>query len=477
MSNEKFSQQVPSNLQGTVLVCGAGVSGAGCAHMLTTLGVDVVVADDNETALLRVTEATGARGIDTATAAERMDSFSAVVTSPGWSPASPLLQKAQQAGHTVMGDVELAWQLDQAGCFGAPRTWLVVTGTNGKTTTTAMLAAMMDTGQAKAQAVGNIGVAIGDALTAAERIDILVAEMSSFQLHWSDTLHPAAGVLLNIAEDHLDWHGGMPGYAAAKAKALTGDVAVVGLDCPAAVAQLERLNDPNTTVVGFTLGAPAEGQLGVVDGMLYDNAFGHGALCSAAGISPPGPAGVSDALAAAAVALSQSIPPADIVSALESFEVSQHRGQIVHSVVVEENLPPIVFIDNSKATNPHAADQALAGHDKLVWVAGGQLKGAEVAGLVRDHAHRLLGVSIIGVDAPLIAAALDEYAPDVPYTVVATTDPAQAMDEAMQAALRYAQPGAAVVLAPAAASLDMYTGMSQRGDMFAHAARALTATS
>ncbi|PRQ11151.1 UDP-N-acetylmuramoyl-L-alanine--D-glutamate ligase [Corynebacterium sp. 13CS0277] len=466
------SPRLPENLRGQVLVCGAGVSGAGCAHMLSALGVHVTIADDNETARLRVVEATGCDSVSTEDAARRLGEFSAVVTSPGWRPETPLLQAAQAAGHRVIGDVELAWQLDQAGCFGAPRTWLVVTGTNGKTTTTAMLAAMMQQGPRTAQAVGNIGVAIGDALTATPRVDVLVAEMSSFQLHWSDTLHPAAGALLNVAEDHLDWHGGYPGYAAAKARALVGDVAVVGVDCAAAAAQLERLNDPATRVIEFTAGDPKPGQLGVRDGMLYDNACGAGALCPADNISPQGPAGILDALAAAAIALSQGITAEQIAAALAGFEVAPHRGQVVHRLTPAPGADPIVFVDNSKATNPHAAEQALAGFAHVVWVAGGQLKGADVRPLVASCAPRLRAAVLLGVDAPLIAEALTDAAPEVPVTLIDDTDPARAMDAAVAAAIAAAQPGDAVVLAPAAASLDMFQGMGQRGDLFAAAARA-----
>ena len=446
-------------ITGTALIAGAGVSGRGIARLLDDLGVSVVVADDN-----------GA-GIPTAEARRRLDEFELVVTSPGWRPDNPLLIDAAAAGLEVIGDVELAYRLDRAGTFGDPRTWLVVTGTNGKTTTTAMLAAMMqqlgrDTGL-RAAAVGNIGVAVADALVDKQRVDVLVAELSSFQLHWSDQLTPDAGVLLNLAEDHIDWHGSFTAYADDKARALRGPVAVAGVDDAAVRAALERAGVDKHT--GFTLGEPGLGQFGVIGGQLVDNTGDAPVvLAPVAGIQPGGPAGVLDALAAAAVARSQWAEPAHIAAALADFQVDGHRGQTV------AETGGVSWIDNSKATNPHAADAALAGLHDVIWIAGGQLKGADVAPLIRDHAHRLKAVGLLGVDAPLIAAALADLAPDVPVRVTADTDPQAAVDELVGWAHGLATEGDTVLLAPAAASLDMFTGMAQRGDLFAAAAGRLS---
>ena len=438
-------------IHGTALIAGAGVSGRGIARLLDDLGVSVVVADDN-----------GA-GIPTAEARERLAEFEVVVTSPGWRPDNPLLIDAAAAGLEVIGDVELAYRLDRAGTFGAPRTWLVVTGTNGKTTTTAMLAAMMQQMPPRAQAVGNIGVSVADALTDPERVDVLVAELSSFQLHWSSELTPDAGVLLNLAEDHIDWHGSFTAYADAKARALRGAVAVAGVDDPEVRAVLERAGVDKH--IGFTLGEPGLGQFGVIGGQLVDNTGDTPViLAPVAGIQPAGPAGVLDALAAAAIARSQGAGPEHIAAALADFQVDGHRGQTV------AQSGGVAWIDNSKATNPHAADAALAGLDNVIWIAGGQLKGADIVPLIRDHAHRMKGVGILGVDAPLIAQALADHAPDIPVHLTTTTDPAAAMDELVDWAATIAEAGDTVLLAPAAASLDMYTGMAQRGDLFAAAA-------
>ncbi|MDO5668823.1 MAG: UDP-N-acetylmuramoyl-L-alanine--D-glutamate ligase [Corynebacterium sp.] len=438
-------------IHGTALIAGAGVSGRGIARLLDDLGVSVVVADDS-----------GA-GIPTSEVRQRLSEFEVLVTSPGWRPDNPLLIDAAAAGLEVIGDVELCYRLDREGAFGAPRRWLVVTGTNGKTTTTAMLAAMMQQMTPRAQAVGNIGVSVADALSDPERVEVLVAELSSFQLHWSTDLTPDAGVLLNLAEDHIDWHGSFVAYADAKARALRGPVAVAGIDDPEVRAVLARAGVDKH--VGFTLGEPGLGQFGVIGGQLVDNTGDAPViLAPVAGIQPTGPAGVLDALAAAAIARSQGAQPEHIAAALADFQVDGHRGQTV------AQGGGVAWVDNSKATNPHAADAALAGLDNVIWIAGGQLKGADIVPLIRDHAHRMKGVGLLGVDAPLIAAALREHAPDLPVHTATTTDPAAAMEELVSWAGDLATEGDTVLLAPAAASLDMYTGMAQRGDIFAAAA-------
>ena len=454
---------LPEILSGTVLVTGAGISGVGIARLLADLNVDVRIADANETARDRAMEVADVAGIHPDQALAELSRFSCVVTSPGWRPDTPLLQAAQAAGLEVLGDVELCYRLDRASVFGPPRTWMVVTGTNGKTTTTSMLASIMQHAGYQAEAVGNIGVSVAEAVSAPQRIDVLVAELSSFQLHWSNQLVPDVGVLLNLAEDHIDWHGSMAAYAAAKAKVLAAPLAIAGLD-DALVQQYVT-----TPVMGFTLQSPQAGQVGVTDGTIVDNLHGTPrSIVPVAGLEPPGPAGIYDALAAtaAAVALVPDLQPSVIAQALQSFKVAGHRGQQV------AEARGIVAIDNSKATNPHAADSALAGHDSVIWVAGGQLKGAEVDDLVARHAHRLKAVALMGVDRNIIRESVEKYAPGVPIFVTDDTGPQSAMDAVCAWAVTQANSGDAIVLAPAAASLDMYTGMGQRGVLFAESVSA-----
>lgn len=473
---------------GPVLITGAGVSGLGAAKLLSQTPVPFAVADDNDKKLAQVAEVAGPNylgGVSTADALRTVSDYPTVITSPGWRPDTPLLLAARDAGNEVYGDVELCFRLDRAGIFGPPRDWLVVTGTNGKTTTTGMLAAVMEeagtyTGK-RAVACGNIGVAVADALTAPERVDVLVAELSSFQLHWSDTLIANAGVLLNLAADHIDWHGSFDAYARAKAKVLASSVAVAGIDDPRVrdyVAQSGRAE-----IHGFTLAEPAAGQVGIVDGTIVSRIGervdgGEAApveITPVDGIEPSGQAGVLDALAASAVAITQGASPEQIHRGLHGYHVSGHRGAVVHI------SGGVAWVDNSKATNPHAADSALrgaagpaAGNDgKVVWVAGGQLKGADVDELVAEHAHRFRAVALLGVDGAEIARAVDKHAPDIPVFLIRSTDPEEAIQEAVEFAAQHAQPGDAVILAPAAASLDMYSGMAERGNIFAASARAL----
>jgi len=476
-----------------VLVAGGGVTGRAVLATLTRYGADATLCDDDPATLRKYAE-TGVPTASMSTATQQISDYALVVTSPGFSPRAPVLVAASAAAVPIWGDVELAWRLDATGYYGPPRRWLVVTGTNGKTTTTSMLHAMLVAGDRRSLLCGNIGSPVLDVLDeSAKPSDFLAVELSSFQLHWAPSLRPEAGVVLNIAEDHLDWHSTMAEYTADKARVLNGRVAVVGMDDSRAAALLETA--PAPVRVGFRLGEPAVGELGVHDGQLVDRAFADGQpLMPVASIPVPGPVGVLDALAAAALARSVGVPAEPIADAVASFRPGRHRAEVV---AVADGIR---YVDDSKATNPHAAEASVLAYPRVVWVAGGLLKGASVDAEVARIAPRLVGAVLIGRDRAEVAEALSRHAPDVPVVQVVTGEDAgmdatavvcgasvvevakvddsgqtigtRVMTAVVAAARDLARPGDTVLLAPAGASFDQFSGYADRGDAFAAAVRA-----
>jgi UDP-N-acetylmuramoylalanine--D-glutamate ligase len=354
-----------------------------------------------------------------------------------------------------------------------PPVWLAVTGTNGKTTTVGMLESILRAAGEDVVACGNVGLPVVDAVLAGHRV--LAVELSSFQLHWSPSVRPYAGVLLNIAEDHLDWHGSLAAYAEAKTGVLSGPVAVAGVDDPYVAGLLAAAPAPRKA--GLTLRPPAEGQLGVsLDGVLTDRAFGTDTrLIKADEVRPGGPSGVFDALAAAALARAYGVSADAVSLGLHQFQPGGHRAERV------AELDGVTYVNDSKATNPHAAAASLRAYPRVVWIAGGMLKGASVDGLVEEVAARLAGVVLIGVDSPVIAAALARHAPEVPVVAVTrgdddamtVTSPEAVMARAVTRARDLARPGDVVLLAPAAASMDMFTDYAHRGRSFTAAVTGL----
>ncbi|WP_033401528.1 UDP-N-acetylmuramoyl-L-alanine--D-glutamate ligase [Actinopolyspora mortivallis] len=460
-----------SRLGRRVLVAGAGVSGRSAAEALLAEGAEVTVTDASRERLAGLAELGRAGARLLPALSEPPEGTDLVVTSPGWRPDSPLLENAAARGTEVIGETELAWRLDRS--REKPAEWLAVTGTNGKTTTVGMLESILRAAGIDAVACGNVGLPAVDAVRAGH--EVLAVELSSFQLHWSDTLAPYAGVVLNLAEDHLDWHGSLRAYGLAKSAVYRGNtVSVYNLDDPTST-RLAR-EHVGAAGVGVTLGPPSEGQLGIVDGRLLDRAFGGEGtteggsvpLAALTDVRQVGEHNLSNALVACALARCRGVPARACAEGLRAFAPGQHR-----SVPVGEE-DGVVYVDDSKATNPHAAAAALRAHSRLVWIAGGLLKGAEVDELVRVHASRFLGVVLIGTESGRIAEALELHAPGVPVVRIPPEheDP---MGEAVRSARELAEPDSAVVLAPAAASMDMYTDYAHRGREFAAAVRAVLA--
>ena len=442
-----------------VLVCGVGVAGASAARALLAAGADVALTATTEAASVAGLVAGGARWLGPVTELPDVD---LVVVSPGLRPNDPLLADAAVRGVPVWGEAELAWRL--RGTDAAP--WLAITGTNGKTTTVHMLEAMLRAAGRRALAVGNVGVPLIDAVVAGDTYDVLAVELSSQQLHFAPSIRPQAGVLLNLAADHLDWHGSFEDYAMAKSAVWFGEVAIGNADDPLVAGLLGAAPGEQ---VSFTLGEPAVGQLGVVAGQLVSRAFGDDGvvLADAADVRPPGAHNVANALAAAALARAHGCGPAPIAAGLDAFTPDPHRNQLVGEHA------GVRWVDDSKATNAHAARGSLLAYDPIVWVAGGQLKGASVDDLVAEVAPRLRAAVLLGVDRAVIAQALRRHAPDVPVIEVETRDDG-AMLEVARSAVALSRPGDTVLLAPAGASYDMFANYGARGDAFAAAMREVT---
>ncbi|MGW2055076.1 UDP-N-acetylmuramoyl-L-alanine--D-glutamate ligase [Streptomyces sp. NPDC001840] len=465
------------NWQGKrVTVAGLGVSGIPAARVLHGLGAEVTVVNDgdDERSRAQAAELDGlgitVRLGDGATLPEATE---LIVTTPGWRPDKPLFAAAARAGVDIWGDVELAWRL--RGPDAAP--WLAVTGTNGKTTTVRMLASILAAAGLRTAAVGNIGVSLLDAVTGPEEYDVLAVELSSYQLHWAPSLRAHSAAVLNIAPDHLDWHGSMEAYATDKGRIYEGNtVACVYNAADPATEELVRAADveEGCRAIGFTLGTPGPSQLGVVDGILVDRAFVENRreraqeLAQVSDVNPPAPHNIANALAAAALARAYGVAPAAVRDGLRSFRPDPHRIELVAEVA------GITYVDDSKATNTHAAEASLAAYDPIVWIAGGLAKGAVFDELVMASAKRLRGVVLIGADRALIGEALARHAPEVPVVDLDRTDTG-AMSAAVREAARLAQPGDTVLMAPACASMDMFVNYNKRGEAFADAVHALAA--
>lgn len=401
-----------------------------------------------------------------------------VVVSPGVAPHAPVFSRAHEAGIPLWGEVELAWRLQEEGPH-AGRPWLCVTGTNGKTTTTGMLGSILRAAGEDAMEVGNIGTPITRAIDSPATV--FAVELSSFQLATTSTLSPEASVCLNVDADHLDWHGSVEAYAAAKARVY--HLTRVACVYPVADARIEGMVEEADVVegaraVGTTLGVPDVSQVGLVEDGLVDRAFldtrRHEAyhLATLTDLDHitgghPSPALVSDALAAAALARAHGVAPSHVAEGLRAFRPAAHRRAVVARVA------DLTWIDDSKATNAHAAAASLAGihPGTAVWIAGGDAKGQEFDDLVSAVATRLRGVVLIGADRAPLREALAAHAPGVPVVEVDAHE--DWMFSVVNEAVGLSRPGDTVDLAPACASWDQFDDYGQRGDAFVEAVHRL----
>ncbi|MEP9380920.1 UDP-N-acetylmuramoyl-L-alanine--D-glutamate ligase [Nocardioides sp. KR10-350] len=460
------------------VVAGFGVSGFAAADNLTHLGASVIALDESEgdgerqekAQLLEVLGADVRLGAGaTATLPDDVD---VVVTSPGWKPTAPLLAQARERGIPVWGEVELAWRLRDPDHL-AP--WLAVTGTNGKTTTVQMLDSILRAAGLRSAAVGNVGRPIVEAVMDPAAYDVFAVELSSFQLHYTDSMAAESAAVLNVAEDHLDWYSSMDDYARDKGRIYqrVSRACVYNVADPT-TEQLVREADvvEGARAIGFTLGMPGVGMLGLVEEILVDRAFieerqtSAAELCTVRDLASDAPHYVQNALAAAALARAHGVSQAACRDGLRAFRPDGHRIEVVAT------RGGVTWVDDSKATNPHAARSSLQAYDPVVWVAGGLAKGAHFDDLVETVRDRLRAVVLLGRDRSVIADALARHAPDVPVIEVPDGETGAAvMEQAVEAAAGLAQDGDTVLLAPGCASQDQFRDYKARGDAFAAAVR------
>ncbi|MCC4907612.1 UDP-N-acetylmuramoyl-L-alanine--D-glutamate ligase [Microbacterium sp. cx-59] len=471
-----------------VVVLGLSVTGFSVADTLAELGADVLVvserADEEYARLLPVIGAslwTGA--LDTVPAEILAHRPELVIASPGFAPSHPVIRWAQDAGVALWGDIELAWRVRDKVLRpdGTPADWVLITGTNGKTTTTSLTATMLVAGGLRAAPVGNIGVPVLDAIRDPAGFDVLVVELSSHQLWYlslqtgPQPLSPHASVCLNLAEDHYEWHGSALAYRDAKAVVYQHTrVACVYNKADDATRVMVEDADviEGARAIGFDLGVPGPSDLGLVDGILVDRAFLDDRHTSALELTTltdlrdrglGAPHVVANILAASALARSLGVSPVDIRRALAEFRLDPHRIEVV---AVAEG---ITWVDDSKATNPHAADSSLAAYPGAIWVVGGLLKGVDIGALVAGRGSRAKAAIVIGAERGEILAAFSRHASEVPVFEVDATQTEDVMAQVVELAIGIARDGDVVLLAPAAASFDQFASYADRGRLFAQA--------
>ena len=432
----------------SVLVVGLGASGEAAAIALHEMGANVRVTDEgSSTAIEERADRLRSQGIVAETGGHSFDDLDAevAVISPGISPSSAILIWLADLGVRTIGEVELAYSI-------ISQPIIAITGTNGKTTTTALVAKILEESGREALAAGNIGTPLIEAPARLGTADaVIAAEMSSFQLASIETFRPKVAVILNIAEDHLDWHVTLEAYAASKARIFENqteeDFLVYNADDRVVSGLVE---DARSKKIPFS------STRGIPDGMGVDGdvvVWRGSPLFPVADVPMAGAAGLEDALAAAAATLAFGVEPDAVGHGLKSFVPLPHRLQVV------ARSGGITYIDDSKATNPHATLAAVRGLENVVLIAGGLSKGVDLTPL-RQTVPPVIAVVVMGEAQDELERVFAQYVP-----VERATD----MDDAVRRAQARTISRGSVLLAPACASLDMYESYAARGKAFARA--------
>jgi UDP-N-acetylmuramoylalanine--D-glutamate ligase len=434
-----------------VLVVGLGVSGFSVAKALVELEAKVRVTEGSDTAVVRQrAQHLQSLGVEVEYGGHDLDRLDAdlAVISPGIPPSAAVAVAVVEQGIESWSEVELAYRLAECD-------FLAVTGTNGKTTTTSLLASILEESGVPTVAAGNIGFPLIDAIAAVGPDGAIALEVSSFQLVATERFRPKVAVLLNIAEDHTDWHGSFAAYTDAKARLVLNqtpeDVFLPNAGDTPAMGIADRARSRIVPFSGETIPA---GGIGVRGGRVV---WRDQDVIDVGDVSLPGVAGLEDAVAAAGAALEYGIDVRAVGRAIRSFRPLAHRLELVAS------SDGIDYIDDSKATNPHATLAALRGLSNVVLIAGGRSKGIDLTPLA-NAAPSLIAIVALGEAKEELQRV---FADLVPVEVVGS------MDEAVRAAARRSVAGGSVLLSPGCASLDMYEGYAARGEDFARAVGAM----
>jgi UDP-N-acetylmuramoylalanine--D-glutamate ligase len=442
-----------------VLVLGLGRSGVAAARYLAherDAGADVMIAALDEGSgpdLEALAASLRSEGIPVSLGAASVPgNWDLVVASPGIPPSSPLMRSAKASGVPVVSEVEFAFARSRS-------PFVAVTGTNGKTTTTALVAHLLRAAGISAQAVGNIGSPAIAAVHGAGATSVLVAEVSSFQLALTVDFHPKVAVLLNITPDHIDWHGSLEAYAADKARVFanmtTGDTAVIDVDDPGSAPWAERVEARGVRVVRVTQHGQPSGGAYVRDGvMTVEGPPGAIPLLAVSELRIRGGHNVGNALAGAAAALAMGAAPQAVRDGLRGFRPIEHRLEPAGIVAGVE------YYNDSKATNPDAVLKALSAFDDrpLIVLLGGRNKGNDFTELAEAVAARGATAVLFGESGAQLRAAFERTGSA--WSVAPT------MTAALTVASAAASPGDVVLLSPACASFDEFRSYEHRGEVF-----------
>ena len=453
MSSQRLT---PTSLKGLdLLILGAGVTGAALERFCVAHGANVSILDDR---------AEGAQR-------ELPDRIDLAIVSPGWRADHPSVREITSRSIPLFSEIDFAWEMKQS--LAPQQRWVALTGTNGKTTTIQMIESIMKVAGIAGVACGNVGRTVIESIS--PEFELLAIELSSFQIQWSEKPHFDSIAILNISADHIDWHGSFDAYRDAKLKLIElSDRSLINLS-DATLSRLwpELAQRLGPRLIPFHLGSPASGEIGVVEDLIVDRALvadpmNAEVLVELDRLPSKAPHNVSNAMAAAAMAKLIGIDGDAIAQGLANFHIDHHRLEMIGE------YKGVRWVDDSKATNPHAAMAAILSFPAVIWIAGGLAKGASMDELIRATSSHLRAAILIGRDAPVIRAALERNKPGVKIVEV---DSQPSGEEVMRQVVTYAKnlasQGDTVLLAPACASMDQFTSYAHRGDAFQSAVREL----